>query len=212
MMRVLVCACACLWSACAGLSQRVDRSALDGIPNEELLVLFDAENAVYIARDEADLAKRNREDALAALSRAEWCDEVIAERRTSGVTIDSVTVLDMLDQWNDARIDMRKGEVRLRDAEIDTSDVRLFAARARYEREKAKLVKDKNPDEGASIEMADFDAQVKDWDAREKEALDLLKERNAEVSLLGATYFSLSRQLQTASKGAYGGPWADLLD
>jgi hypothetical protein len=212
MNRIIVGASVALLVSCAGLSQRVDRSALDGIPNEELLVLFDAENAVYIARDEADLAKRNREDALGALARAESYDEVIAERRTSGATIDSVAVLDMLDQWNDARIAMRKGQVRLRDAEIDTSDVRLFAARARYEREKAKLVKDKNPDEGTSIDMADFDAQVKDWDAREKDALDLLKERNDEVSALGAAYFSLSRQLQTASKGAYGGPWADLLD
>ena len=45
---------------CAGLSERVDRSALSAVPNEELLLLFDAENAVYIARDEADLAGRNQ--------------------------------------------------------------------------------------------------------------------------------------------------------
>jgi hypothetical protein len=199
-------------AGCAGLSARVDRGALSAVPNEELLLLFDAENAVYIARDEADLASRNLQDAKAALTRARNYRDVIGERRTSGATIDSVQVLDMLGTWNDARIAMREAEVELREAELSTSDVRLWAARARYEKEKARLVKDKNPAVGKDIELADFDEQVTEWTAKETEALKSLDEKNNVVVERRSAYFTLSRQLQEVSKGAYGGPWADLLD
>ena len=197
---------------CAGLSERVDRSALSAVPNEELLLLFDAENAVYIARDEADLASRNLQDAKLALERARKYRELITQRRTGGATIDSVQVLDLLGQWNDVRITMRESEVVLREAELSTSDVRLWAARARYEKEKARLVKDKNPAVGKDIELAKFDAQVTEWTAKETEAQKALDEKNNAVVEARAQYFALSRQLQEASKGAYGGPWADLLD
>lgn len=199
-------------AGCAGLSERVDRSALSAVPNEELLLLFDAENAVYIARDEADLASRNLQDAKLALERARKYSDLITERRTGGATIDSVQVLDLLGQWNDVRITMRQAEVVLREAELSTSDVRLWAARARYEKEKARLVKDKNPAVGKDIEIKDFEEQVKEWTAKETEAQKTLDEKNAAVVESRAQYFALSRQLQEASKGAYGGPWADLLD
>jgi hypothetical protein len=201
-----------LLSSCTGLSARVDRSALSDVPNEELLVLFDAENDVHIARDEADLASRSLQDAKVGLEKAKKYRELITERRTGGATVDSVAVLDLLGEWNDARIAMREAEVRLRETELSTSDTRLWAARARYEREKARLVKDKNPAVGKDIELADFDEQAKDWDAREKEAAAVLAERNAEVVAARAAYFEISRRLQAESGGAYGGPWADLLD
>lgn len=199
-------------AGCTGLSARVDRGALAEVPNEELLVLFDAENGVYIARDEADLASRNLQDARTALAKARAYRETVAQRRTSGATIDSVPVLDLLGQWNDARIAMREAEVELRDLELATSDTRLWAARARYELEKARLVKDKNPAVGKDIELNDFEAQATAWQARETEAAAKLAEKTAVVVEARARYFELSRQLQQRSGGAYGGPWADLLD
>ena len=201
-----------LASGCAGLGHRVDRSLLDQVPNEELLLLFDAENAVFIARDEADLAARNLEDAKKALRRANAYKELIGERRKSGAAIDSAQVLQLLEQWNDARIDMRDKEVVLREEELRTSDVRLWAARARYEHAKAKLVKDFNPVGGANIDLKDFDEQVKDWEAKEKEVLLGLKQREDAMLTAREAYIALAVQLQQASKGAYGGPWADLLD
>ncbi|HEY1098558.1 MAG TPA: hypothetical protein VGF99_06505 [Myxococcota bacterium] len=197
---------------CAGLSERVDRNALNAVPNEELLVLFDAENGVYIARDESDLASRTLQDAKLALSRARAYRDVIAERRTTGATIDSVAVLDLLAAWNDERIAMREAEVAWRETELATSDTRLWAARARYEREKARLVKDKNPSAGTGIELARFDEQVKHWATREAEAEAEIAAKNAVVVEKRAKYFDLSRRLQEQSAGAYGGPWADLLD
>ena len=205
-------ALALLLAGCAGLSHRVDRTLLDDVPNEELLMLFDAENAVYIARDEADLARRNLEDAKKALDRAENYKSLIAERRNSGAAIDSAQVLSLLEEWNDARIDMRTKEVALREEELATSDVRLWAARARYERAKAKLVKDFNPAGGADVDLADFDEQVADWDVKEKEAIAGLQEREEALSAARTAYIELAVRLQKESNGAYGGPWADLLD
>jgi len=201
-----------LASSCVGLSARVDRAALSEIPNEELLVLFDAENDVQIARDEAEMASRNLQDAKVGLDRARAYRDVIADRRTSGATIDTVQILDLLGAWNDARIAMREAEVSLRDTELGTSDTRLWAARARYEREKARLVKDKNPAVGKDIELKDFDDQAESWRVREAEATAAVAARSAVVVETRARYFDLSRKLQEQSGGAYGGPWADLLD
>lgn len=205
-------ALAMLGAGCAGLSHRVDRGLLDQVPNEELLLLFDAENAVYIARDEADLASRNLEDARKALRRATAYKKLIDERRKSGAAIDSAQVLQLLEQWNDARIDMRNKEVSLREEELRTSDVRLWAARARYEQAKAKLIKDFNPVGGASVDLEDFDKQVTEWEAREQEVLEGLKERENAMLAAREAYIALAVELQQASQGAYGGPWADLLD
>lgn len=199
-------------AGCAGLSHRVDRSLLDQVPNEELLLLFDAENAVYIARDEADLATRNLEDARKALRRAEDYRSLIDERRKSGAAIDSAQVLQLLEEWNNARIEMRQKEVTLRQEELSTSDVRLWAARARYEHAKAKLIKDFNPAGGANINLENFQEQVKDWEEREKEVLADLQAKQEELVAARDKYIQLAVRLQQESRGAYGGPWADLLD
>jgi hypothetical protein len=199
-------------AGCAGLGTRVDRSALAAVPNEELLLLFDAEHAVYIARDEADLAGRGLGDARDALRRARDYRASIAERRRGGAAVDTVAVLDLLEQWNEARIAMREREVALREAEVDGSDVRLWAARARYEREKARLVKDKNPAVGAGLDLGAFDNQAKYWTDREAEQQVRVDEKSAAVITARTAYYDLSRKLQETSRGAYGGPWADLLD
>ena len=197
---------------CAGLSHRVDRSLLDQVPNEELLLLFDAENAVYIARDVADLATRNLEDAQKARRRAEEYRSLIDERRKSGAAIDSAQVLQLLEEWNNARIEMRQKEVALRQEELSTSDVRLWAARARYEHAKAKLIKDFNPVGGANINLDNFQDQVKGWEEREKAVLADLQAKQEELVAARDIYIQLAVRLQQESRGAYGGPWADLLD
>lgn len=199
-------------SSCVGLSARVDRAALADIPNEELLVLFDAENDVQIARDEADAASRNLQDAKNGMETARNYREVIAQRRTSGATVDTVPVLDLLGAWNDARIGMREAEVDLRDIELSTSSTRLWAARARYEREKARLVKERNPAVGKDIDLKDFDDQADTWQLREAAATAAVAASAVGVVDARARYFDLSRKLQEQSGGAYGGPWADLLD
>lgn len=195
-----------------GLWHRVDRDLLDDVPNEEKLLLFDAENGVYIARDEIESSRRSIEDAERALSRAERYQDVIDDRKGSGATIDTPEVLAMLAEWNGARIQLREVELELAEQKLETAEVRLYASRARYERAKALLVKDHNPEEGTSIDMGDFDDQVTDAEVDEKEAVDALAAVEERVSAQRARYNELSRRLQALSGGAYGGPWADLVD
>lgn len=199
-------------TACVGLWHRVDRSLLEDVPNDEKLLLFDAENGVYIAKDEMETADRHLGDAERAVRRARDYHDIIVERRSSGNVIDTTQVLDLLDKWNDSRIELRKAEVSYMRQKHTAAEGRLWASRARYERAKALLVKDFAPDEGTGIEVEDFDEQVADKEVREQEELAALAELETTVSERRALYNKLSDQLQRASNGAYGGPWADLLD
>jgi hypothetical protein len=199
-------------SGCAGLWNRVDRGLLDDVPNEEKLLLFDAENGVYIAKDEMDTAERAYGDAERALLRARNYRKVIQERKKSGAVVDTPAVLSLLEQWNDARMDMRKAEVEWARQRRRSSTAGLWASRARYEQAKAKLVKDHNPVDGTKIELEAFEKQVSEKEAREKEENDKLAEKEAAVSEKRAVYNKLSTKLQALSGGAYGGPWADLAD
>lgn len=201
-------------SGCAlfGLWHRVDRDYLDEVPNEEKLLLFDAENGVYIAKDEIISARRAIEEAENAIDRAEDYQDVIDDRKSSGAAIDTPEVLNLLGRWNEARITLRELELELAEQRLDTAQVRLYAARARYEQAKAQLVKDHNPEEGTSIDIEDFDEQVADAEVDEKEAQAALEAVEVRVSEQRQRYTDVSRRLQAVSEGAYGGPWADLVD
>lgn len=199
-------------TGCVGLWHRVDRSLLDDVPNEEKLLLFDAENGVYIAKDEMETAERALGDAERALKRANGYKDVIATRKKSGAVVDTPEVLALLEQWNDARVEVRRAEVLLMEQKRETAEARLWASRARYERAKATLVKDHNPEDGTSIEVKSFDEQVSEKEAVEQEQQSLLVEREKVVSEKRAVYNKLSDLLQQRSNGAYGGPWADLVD
>lgn len=217
MMRALVLlmsllAVSLLTASCAGIGHRVDRELLRAVPNDELLLLFDAENGVYIAKDERADAEQRLLAAEKAYRSAVSYREVIEERRNSGEAIDTPAVLQLLDEWNSARVELRAAEVRFARQKRETSTMRLWASRARYEKAKADLVKEHNPEAGNSLELEPFVEQVSDWEAREQESIVLLAEREADVSQQRQTYNALSDQLQKQSGGAYGGPWADLLD
>lgn len=199
-------------AGCAGLWHRIDRSLLDDVPNEEKLLLFDAENGVYIAKDEMDTAGRALADAERALARAHDYRDVIATRKKSGAVVDTQEVLALLEKWNDARVEVRKAEAEYMRQKRQTAEARLWASRARYERAKAQLVKDHNPEDGTSIEVPDFDEQVKEKETVEQEQQAALLEVEKIVSERRAAYNALSDKLQQLSNGAYGGPWADLVD
>lgn len=199
-------------SGCAGLWHRVDRSLLDDVPNEEKLLLFDAENGVYIAKDEMETADRALRDAERALERARGYDDVISARKNSGAVVDTPEVLALLEEWNDARIEVRKAEVAYMQQKRRTAEARLWASRARYEHAKARLVKDHNPEDGTDIDVEGFREQVADKERVEEEQQAALVELEKTVSEKRALYNKLSDQLQQRSNGAYGGPWADLVD
>ena len=97
-------------------------------------------------------------------------------------------------------------------ADLQAKQDELVAARARYENAKAKLIKDFNPAGGANINLDDFQGQVKDWEEREKQVLADLQAKQDELVAARDKYIQLAVRLQQESRGAYGGPWADLLD
>jgi|GEM_PF-926288 len=211
-LMLLAVAVSSLTTMACGLWHRVDRDLLATVPNDEKLLLFDAENGVYIARDEMETAERRLQEAERALLRARKYINVIDQRRDSGSGVDTPEVIQMLEEWNTIRIELRELEVDLADLSRDVAEARLWTARAEYERAKAKLVKDKNPEEGTSLDIESFDDQVKDRQEDEQEEFVGYQEKEAEVLKLRDQYNALSLRLQEASRGAYGGPWADLVD
>lgn len=195
-----------LLQAGCGLRHRVDRDLLDPIPPEDKLQLFGAENDVLIAKDEIEAARADKEDAQDAVERAER-DASIQSKRAGSEKDKKVAAL--LRLWGQKRVEWRDAEVDLCDARRDAAKSELAAARARYERAKAQIVKERTPRAATGISLKDFDGQVKSYES------DATSERKAMERVRAArdkkrkAYDEVSRQLQTASGGAYGGPWAD---
>jgi hypothetical protein len=189
-----------------GLRQRVDRSDLDSIPPEDKLSLFEAENEVLIAKDEIAAARNDKEDAETALDRAQDESSTLS-RRASGEKDPKVASL--LRQWGAQKVTWRKAEIDLCEAREDAARSELMAARARYERAKAVIMKERAPRRATGISVKDFDSQVKSYesDARDDQKdLDKVRKQRDERR---KAYDVVSRQLQAISGGAYGGPWAD---
>ncbi len=198
-------------STACGLWHRVDRSRLNAIPNDEKLALFDAENGVYIARDEVLTVERAQKDAERALLRARRYRSVIDERKSSAGGVDTPSTLALLEEWNEKRVALRELEVDLVSERLDVAKARLWTARAEYEQAKAKLVKEKDPVEAESIDLEAFAEQLKARQETEAEEVAEMTELEAEVLALRAEYRKLGERLQRESRGAYGGPWADLV-
>jgi hypothetical protein len=201
----------CCWLAVGvltgcGLRHRVDRDLVETIPPEDKLALFDAENDVLIAKDEREAALTDKEDAERSVEDAER--DVSSIRKRADAERDP-RLKKLLSVWADRKIEWREAEVDLCKARRDAADEVLMAARARYERTKAQIVKERVPRKATDIDLKDFTEQVKD---RESDAADARKDvdkARAERDKKRAAYDVTSRQLQQLSGGAYGGPWAD---
>lgn len=189
-----------------GLRHRVDRDLLETVPPEDKLALFDAENDVLIAKDEREAALTDKEDAQRAVDDAE--KDVTAIRKRADAERDP-RLRTLLSTWADRKIAWREAEVDLCVARRDAADEALMAARARYERAKAQIVKERVPRKATDIDLKDFLGQVKDREADAADSRKDVDKARAERDKKRAAYDETSRQLQQLSGGAYGGPWAD---
>ena len=174
-----------------GLWHRVDRDRLQGIPNDEKLSLFDTENGVYIARDEVATIERAAIDAERALLRARRYRSVIEERKSSAGGVDTPSTLALLEEWNEARVQLRELEIDLVDAQAEVAKARLWTARAEYEQAKAKLVKEKDPESGESIDLEAFAEQLDSRVEDESKAAEEMAEVEATVLEKRAVYRQL---------------------
>ena len=200
------------WSGTTGcgLRHRVDRSLLDSLPNDEKLLLFDAENGVLIAKDEIASAEQRIENSRRALDRSKRDRSVLRQRQKSDAALDSKEVSALLQEWSKARIKLREEEVELGHLQRELAHAALWTARARYERAKALLVRERNAAEAEALELRPFDEQLARFEEEERAEKEKYRERDGEAQALRDAYHVLSRRLQEASGGAYGGPWADL--
>lgn len=195
-------------TACNGLWYRIDRSQLDRIPNDEKLSLFDAENEVIIAKDNIEAVERNIADGRRAVERARQKVELLKDNAEIA-GINSPEVLALYREWAELRFAMREDSMRHLYLKRKVSEHQLWLARARYEMAKAQLVHDHDPERGASVNVDDFAKQVAD---REKTVADLLAELDQSKAVLEEfriRYDDVSKRLQEASGGAFGGPWVD---
>lgn len=195
-------------TACSGLWYRIDRSQLDRIPNDEKLDLFDAENEVIIAKDNIEAVERNIADGRRLVDKARKKVELLKDN-IDVAGISSPDVLALYREWAKARLDMREDKMRHLYLKRKASDEQLWLARARYELAKATLVHDHDPERGASVKIKDFENQVAD---REKIVADYLKQLDQSKAMLEELqirYDDVSKRLQEASGGAFGGPWVE---
>ena len=195
-------------SACAGLWYRVDRSQLDRIPNDEKLDLFDAENEVIIAKDNIEAVERNIADGRRLVDKARKKVELLKDN-TDVAGINSADVLTLYREWAEARLKMREDNMRHLYLKRKASEAQLWLARARYELAKAKLVQNFDPERGNSINIKNFENQVAD---REKIVADFLQQIDQSRAMLEEfriRYDDVSKRLQEASGGAFGGPWVE---
>ncbi len=195
-------------SGCSGLWYRIDRSQLDRIPNDEKLDLFDAENEVIIAKDNIEAVERNIADGRRLVEKARKKVELLKDNvEVAGIS--SPDVLALYREWAEARLAMREDTMRHLYLKRKASDSQLWLARARYELAKAQLVHDHDPERGASVNIKDFEKQVADREKTVADFMQQIDQSKARLEELRIRYDDVSKRLQEASGGAFGGPWVE---
>lgn len=201
-------ACCVLSSGCFGLWHRIDRDALDRIPNDEKLALFDAENAVIIAKDNIEAVERRISDGRKAVDSAREKMQLLEENpKVAGIS--SPDVLELYKEWAALRLELRQDEMRHYYLLRDVAEDELWLARASYEMEKARLVHDLDPEKGAGVNLEGFEQQTADREIVVGEGKAKIDESKIILEEVRSRYDSVSQRLQESSGGAFGGPWAD---
>ncbi len=189
---------------------RVDARAVDALPLEVKLDLIEAENDLFIAVDAVDEAQTRALDARDELRRARTrvkeAEEALDAAEEKGdpklLEIAQLAVKeaeqreDFLDTWVDIQWDL-----------LDVEELKLAAARARFERVKAQAVKKANLKGAEEIELKDFEEEVAAREADAKEAEEDVKEAIAEAEKGRAEWNETRRVLAEKTGGGQGSPW-----
>ena len=191
---------------------RVRSDVLDKITIENKLLLFDAENELNIAIDARDQVvdeiARLKEDAKRARKKrqvAERDQDVFADKgdtERARLAVLRGQAAEAQIEYVDARLDWARQR-------LDKERRQLVVAKAKFELAKAKLVKKNNVPGASSIDLEDFEDQVKSYaeDVGDSEA-DILE---AEASMKRAedVWVAANGALRDASGGALGSRWLE---
>jgi hypothetical protein len=152
--------------------------------------------------------EREISDGREAVERARAKIEALEDNPdVAGIT--SPDVLELYREWAKLRYELREDEMRHLYVRREAADVELWLARARYELAKAQLVHDHDPERGADVDVEAFEGQVQDWEAKVAEHQAEIDESRVVREEVRGRYDDVSKRLQEASGGAFGGPWAD---
>lgn len=199
-------------TGCGGLGYQVDRDLLNEVSVENKLTLFDAENDVSIALDEREqirreiqLVKQQIEDTESQIKEAvedakRAADKGDAEREKVAVMAEEVFYL-------------KKGflqeQIGLLRERMKVQESYIYVAFAKYELAKAKLVKKNNVRGAQDIDIEDYEAQVDEYVERAKEMNQDFAAYEQEVEQVKQAWLTRREELQQASGGGLGSPWAE---
>ncbi len=208
-----VAACVALMGASAcGLGYTVQRDMLKQIAIEYKLTLFDAENDVSIAMDERDkiqreirLVYKDKHATQAQIEEAESDEERAAEKgdaTAEAVAEYAAEVFEMRIDYLDMRIDFLRARKKGQDGIV-------AVALAKYELEKATLVKKNNVRGSEDIDLADFKEQVSDYVERAQDFQLDLDELAQEVEAEKQAWLVEREKLSKMSGGGIGSTWVE---
>ena len=168
-----------------GLSQTVERQLLRDLTVEQKLVLFEAENEVYIARDEREALRLRAQELERQRQR-------LAQR--------------LIDAQGDAYLDSKEAWL---EARLEVQQDMVMVARAKLELAKAELVNRANVRGADGIDPDEFTEQVDAWVAHVREQQQELEAYEARQEKARQDWLSRRDELLDMSGGAYGSPWAE---
>ncbi|MEO0814664.1 MAG: hypothetical protein AAFY60_17515, partial [Myxococcota bacterium] len=199
-------------SACGGLGYQVDRDLLTEVSVENKLTLFDAENDVSIALDEREQIRREIQQVKQEIKDTDkQIQEAIedAERAADKGDAEREKVAVMAEEVFYLKQDFLGEQIGLLRERLSVQESYIYVAFAKYELAKAKLVKKNNVRGAQDIDLEDFEAQVDEYVEKAKEMNLDFAEYEKEVEQVKQVWIARREQLQQASGGGLGSPWAE---
>lgn len=195
-----------------GLSQTVERQLLRDLTVEQKLVLFEAENEVYIARDEREALRlraqeleRQRQRLAQRLIDAQG-DGERAEAKGDQKGVEVAQLRQEVLQLQQAYLDSKEAWL---EARLEVQQDMVMVARAKLELAKAELVNRANVRGADGIDPDEFTEQVDAWVAHVREQQQELEAYEARQEKARQDWLSRRDELLDMSGGAYGSPWAE---
>ncbi len=195
-----------------GLTYMVDRDVLLNIALEHKVGLFDAENDVSIAVDAREAIQNEIRESRRDI---EYAEAQIAEAISDGERAaqkgewDKVELADLAGEVFELKIDFLEEHIDYLYEKRGLQDLIIVVANAKFELEKAKLVKKINVRGSESVDLEDFEWQVDDKVESARAAQEDLMVTGQEVEEVKQLWVDRRDQLSQKSGGGIGSPWAE---
>ena len=161
--------------------RRVPGNVLEKLPYEAKIELLEAENDLAVAVDRLDEARnevtRTRDRIRRAKDRRSAASDEVGDAKDAA----SRTVAELAVVEAEKRVDWLRAQQRVNTREEDLADRNKTCALARYEQARLAAARKAKLEGSERLDPADFEAQVKDCEARYAEDKDKVKAAAAEA-------------------------------